>query len=176
MKSTSNNWHDFVEALRSDIMLHAPMKQCGAEEPAESWTEFIARLRFETEHPDKELLIVLAKKETEIAGLQEQVKDLQEQIYWLEVKAAKQADDAFRNENLIYKRQMEQAQQFVNENSKTDISRLRELLRKIMPTRLYPEIEKIKEPKAIQNIQINGGENQILPNAGSAMQVFGKND
>ena len=64
-----------------------------------------------------------------------------------------------------------QAQEFMNENHFTDISRLHCLLRKMMPKEYHDLIDQIKEcqdPHVIFNI--HGGNNLIAPNASQAEQ------
>lgn len=170
MKPSSDNWDNFVEGLRSDIMLHLPMKQ-REEKHTETWEELMSRLRFEIEHPDRELLTLLADKDAEIERLKEQVAALQQQLkqqpQTADFAPAAEAPDY---ETCIYEQQLQQAQQFVNENSKADVSRLRDLLRKIMPAELHHTIDDIKEAKAYNHYEINGGNNQILPNAKVGIQ------
>ena len=174
MQPFDDNWDNFVAELRSDIMLHAPMRQREGEH-TEAWEELVSRLRFEIEHPDKELLALLADKETEIGHLKSLVSGLSQKVERL------QADSTcpmpvvpVADETSIYERQIGQAQQFVNENSKADVSRLRDLLRKIIPAEFHPAIDNIKEAKLLARFEINGGNNQILPNAEVGIQVLGE--
>lgn len=163
-------WNRFVAELRSDIMLYAPMKPHESEEPAENWFEFVKRMRFEIEHPDRELLALLADKDAKIAHLNEQVVALHQKLEKQQTKSIASDTEVPDNEACIYEQQLQQAQQFVNENSKADVSRIRDLLRKIMPVECYAEIDRIKEAKAFNHFEINGGSNQILPNAKIAIQ------
>lgn len=168
-KTTTDKWNSFVAELRTDIMLHAPMKQ-REEEHTETWDELMTRLRFEIEHPDRELRSLLADKDAEIAHLKEQVAALQQQLAKQETNALASDTEVPDYEACIYEQQLQQARLFVHENSKADVSRLRDLLRKIMPAEYHAEIDKIKEAKAFNHYEINGGSNQILPNAKIAIQ------
>lgn len=150
-----------------DIMLHAPMRQ-REEEHTEAWEELISRLRFEAAHPDRELLALLADKEAKIGRLKEQVTDLQRQLEKLKALASVPVPPI--DESSIYEHQLQQAQEFVSENSKADVSRLRDLLRKIMPAKFHQAIDDIKETGVTRSFQINGGQNQILPNAKVGVQ------
>lgn len=153
-------------------MLHAPVRQ-HEEEHTETWDEFIKRLHFEIEHPDKELLAALADKDAEIERLKSSVSGLSQKVEQLQARAANEMPVApVVDETSIYERQIEQAQQFVNENSKTDVSRLRDLLRKIMPAEFHQAIDEIKEAKVVHHYEINGGNNQILPNAERGILSF----
>lgn len=114
--------------------------------------ESVSRMRFETGHPDRELPALLADKEAEIECLKAQVNALRQ--------------------SSIYEHQLRQAQQFIDANSKTDVSRLRDLLRKMMPAEYHQAIDDIKEARATHGFQINGGWNQILPDAERGILVF----
>ena len=65
-----------------------------------------------------------------------------------------------------YLNQISMAQEFLNENSNADLSRVKCLLRKMLPKKYHDVIETLKQhqdPKVIYNIY--GGDNIIAPNA-----------
>ncbi len=169
--TASDSWDGFVAELRTDILLHAPMKSHEEEEHTETWEELMNRLRFETEHPDRELRAALAEREAEIERLKARVADLQQKAGRLRADATgRMPEIPVVDETSIYERQIEQARQFVSENSKADVSRLRDLLRRIMPAEFHGEIDNIREGKAFTHIEISGGNNQILPGADVGVQ------
>ncbi len=145
MNTTSPDSRDsFVAGLRTDI------------------------LRFETGHPGRELRAALAEKEAEIERLKARLAALQQERRVQERCAS--SPSVTEEAEAIYRHQLAQAQQFANENSKADISRLHDLLRRIMPAEFHGEIDNIREGKAFVRIEISGGNNQILPGADAGVQ------
>lgn len=65
----------------------------------------------------------------------------------------------------IYLFQIRMAQEFINENSHADISRLQCLLRKMIPQEYHKLINEIKERQEPTVFNIYGGQNVIAPNA-----------
>ena len=66
----------------------------------------------------------------------------------------------------VYLDQISKAQEFLNENSNADLSRVKCLLWKMLPKQYYDVVDKLKQhqdPKVIYNIY--GGDNIIAPNA-----------
>lgn len=75
----------------------------------------------------------------------------------------------------IYLHQIQLAQEFLNENSQADISRLQCLLRKIMPQKYHTAIDNIKlKSSSPVTINLNDGQNVIAPNAITAEQHIHK--
>ena len=65
----------------------------------------------------------------------------------------------------IFLYQIQKAQEFINENSHADISRLHCLLRKIMPQEYHRWIDEIREKQSPTIFNIFGGTNTIASNA-----------
>lgn len=73
--------------------------------------------------------------------------------------------------NVKYLVQIAKAQEFLNENRNADISRVKCLMRKILPKEYHDVIESLKEHQNPQIIyEISGGSNIIAPNATCAEQ------
>lgn len=73
----------------------------------------------------------------------------------------------------IYIRQIQLAQEFLNENRHADVSRLQCLLRKIIPQEFHADIDRISlHPYTPPVVNINGGQNVIAPNANTVGQHF----
>lgn len=70
----------------------------------------------------------------------------------------------------IYLHQIQLAQEFMNENSHADISRLHCLLRKLMPQEYHKLIDEIKENQSPTVFNVFGGMNTIAPNAKAVYQ------
>ena len=71
----------------------------------------------------------------------------------------------------LYLNQITSAQEFLNENPRADLSRVKCLLRKMLPKAYHEVIDKLKQhqdPKVI--INIHGGHNLIAPDASEAKQ------
>lgn len=71
----------------------------------------------------------------------------------------------------LYLNQITSAQEFLNENPRADLSRVKCLLRKMLPKAYHEVIDKLKQhqdPKVI--INIHGGHNLIVPDASEAKQ------
>lgn len=72
----------------------------------------------------------------------------------------------------LYLNQITSAQEFLNENPRADLSRVKCLLRKMLPKAYHEVIDKLKQhqdPKVI--INIHGGQNLIAPDASEAKQI-----
>ena len=77
--------------------------------------------------------------------------------------------------DVLYRAQIAAAQEFLNENSKADLSRVKCLLHKMLPRKYFDAIESLKEtqpPKVI--FEINGGQNIIVPCVRTVQQQQGK--
>ena len=71
----------------------------------------------------------------------------------------------------LYLNQITSAQEFLNENPRADLSRVKCLLRKMLPKAYHEVIDKLKQhqdPKVI--INIHGGHNLIAPDASEVKQ------
>lgn len=71
----------------------------------------------------------------------------------------------------LYLNQITSAQEFLNENPRADLSRVKCLLRKMLPKAYHEVIDQLKQhqdPKVI--INIHGGHNLIAPDAREAKQ------
>ena len=74
--------------------------------------------------------------------------------------------------NSLYLNQIAAAQEFLNENRKADISRVKCLLHKMLPREYFDAIESLKEQQDTNVIfQINGGNNIMAPKALTAQQT-----
>lgn len=73
--------------------------------------------------------------------------------------------------NTVYTTQIAKAQEFLNENSNADLSRVKCLLRVMLPEQYHRIIDRLKQhqdPQVIINIM--GGQNIVAPNAGDVCQ------
>lgn len=72
---------------------------------------------------------------------------------------------------MVYITQLASAQEFLNHNRNADLSKLKCLLRQLMPQEYYGAIDKLHEREDTGTVYIvNGGINQIAPNAEQAKQ------
>lgn len=72
---------------------------------------------------------------------------------------------------MVYTEQIAYAQDYLDDNCNTDLSKLKCLLRYLMPREYYGEIDKLHERKDSETVYIiNGGNNLIAPNARLAKQ------
>lgn len=74
----------------------------------------------------------------------------------------------------IYISQITAAQEFINNNRKTDLSQIKCILRNMLPKEYHEKIEELKEYQDPKVININGGQNLIAPNAKNAKQDIQK--
>lgn len=75
----------------------------------------------------------------------------------------------------VYLQQISAAQEFLNENLHADISRVKCLLRSMLPARYHGLIDKLRQhldPQLI--VTIFGGQNLVAPNARKAVQRIGE--
>lgn len=72
-----------------------------------------------------------------------------------------------------YQSQLAKAQEFLNENPKADLSRVKCLFRSMFPEHYHHAIDKLKQQQDPQTIiNILGGQNIVAPNAKTAHQDF----
>lgn len=165
------DWDTFVKVMRDEINRFAPplSRVKGKSQP--TWDEFVADLRLRISiDGDDTLTKSIADKDAEIATLNGKIVELmaanaklQEQLSTLD--KAEQVDlDA------IYLKQIETAQCFLNGNRKADVSRIKDLFRKMLPQKFHSTIELLKDsqdPKVINNFYAS---TQVFPNAVKAEQ------
>lgn len=74
----------------------------------------------------------------------------------------------------IYISQITAAQEFINNNSKADLSQIKCILRCLLPKAYHDSIEELRENQDPKTININGGHNIIAPQAIKAEQHIEK--
>lgn len=74
----------------------------------------------------------------------------------------------------IYISQITAAQEFINNNSKADLSQIKCILRNMLPKEYHDKIEELREYQDPKIININGGQNLVAPNAKKAQQDIQK--
>ena len=73
----------------------------------------------------------------------------------------------------IYHHQIDKAQEFLDANHTADLFQVKCLLRELLPKELHDRIDQLHESRLLSTtININGGNNLIVPNAKQARQQF----
>ena len=87
------------------------------------------------------------------------------------INKAPSADIISEANNTVYTNQIAKAQEFLNETPKADLSRVKCLLRTMLPERYHRVIDRLKQhqdPRVI--IHVMGGQNIVAPNAKDVSQ------
>lgn len=168
------DWDTFMKVMREEINRFAPTSANTKDKPTLTWDEFVADLRLRINIDGNDVLAQnIADKDAEIAQLKKKLAEAEatqermlDQLLELQASCKKEDTDL----DTIYLKQIETAQLFLNGNRKADVSRIKDLLRKMLPQKFHTTIEQLKdnqEPTIINNFYAS---TQVLPNAVKAEQ------
>ena len=106
--------------------------------------------------------------ENVVERIKKELPDIIEKMYNTSPNVVPDSLDA------IYISQIIAAQEFINNNSKADISQIKCILRCLLPKAYHDSIEELREHQDPKTININGGHNIIAPQAIKAEQHIEK--
>lgn len=172
------DWDTFVKVIRDEINRFEPPATRAKDKPQPIWEDFVEDLRLRISiDGDDTLTKSIADKDAEIAQLKEKLAEAEaaqermlDQILDLSESKNKEKIDL----DAIYLKQIETAQAFLNDNRKADVSRIKDLFRKMLPQNFHSTIEQLKDSQDPQVVNNYYTSTQVLPNAVKAEQHIHK--